>query len=229
MIYFSFIGITLNISAEVDKQILKKYLPSNPIIFEAGAYDGGDTLQMSQFWPEATIYAFEPVENLFSILKNTVKNCSNVCCQMLALSTKTGTAKFYLSNVPGALSGSSSLLEPKEHLNFHPMVGFSDGMEVATVNLDDFAQKNTIDHVDFMWLDMQGAELDMLKASPKIFKTIRAIFMEVAYIELYKGCHLYPEVCQWFESQGFKMVYQETTCAAEGNALFVNMRYFSDL
>jgi len=47
---------------------IAKYLPVNPVIIEAGAYIGNDTLEMSKVWPKGRIYAFEPVPMLYEKL-----------------------------------------------------------------------------------------------------------------------------------------------------------------
>lgn len=69
-ILFSFYSIS-----PLNKVILKQVLPDNAIIIEAGAFDGGDTQEIAELLPNAHIYAFEPLPNLFSILKKkTQKN-----------------------------------------------------------------------------------------------------------------------------------------------------------
>jgi len=41
--------------------IVAPYLPANPVIIEAGAFNGSDTIKLAKKWPQATIHAFEPV------------------------------------------------------------------------------------------------------------------------------------------------------------------------
>ncbi len=212
-------------SPAIDKIILQEHLPNNPIIIEAGGYDGGDTQEMAALWPAARIYSFEPLPDLFTILQEKTRNYPNVTCIPLALSIKTGTAQFFVSSVPGALSGSSSLLEPNEHLDYYPSVHFENKIEVKTINLDEWCCQNNLDHIDFMWLDMQGAEIAMLKAAPKMVKTVSAIYIEISFAELYKGSCLFDETCQWFESHGFELKYLEIASSQiEGNALFARKR-----
>lgn len=220
-IIFLYTIFCINLSAPLNKVILEQLLPPTAIILEAGAYDGCDTQEIAQLFPHSSIYAFEPVPHLFKLLQTYTYASPNVHCIKKALSTTTGSAKFFVSNVPGALSGSSSLLEPEEHLTYHPLVTFDTCIQVETINLDEWAYQNTIDHIDFMWLDMQGAELDVLKAAPNIVKKTKMIYLEVAYIHLYKNSHLFDEVRSWFESQGFILIFSEATSAAEGNALFM--------
>lgn len=206
---------------------LPRFLPENPVILEAGAFDGEDALRMSQLWPKGTIHTFEPVPLLFLKTKARTFNCKNVRCYQMALSATTGRAQFFVSsNAQNEISGSSSLLEPKDHLKFYQDIKFNNTIEVQTMNLDEWAIANNVDHIDFMWLDMQGAEFAMLKSAPNILKTVKLIFMEIAFKETYKDIPLYPEVRAWLEAQGFAVAFEETCGAAkaEGNALFIRTR-----
>ncbi|MCL4360891.1 FkbM family methyltransferase [Candidatus Dependentiae bacterium] len=204
--------------------IAKKFLPNNPLVLEAGAYDGEDSINLSHNWPHGFIYSFEPVPQLFNKLLNNTNNIKNIKTYELALGDFIGLAKFYVSEFndkPGIPGQSSSLLAPKEHLIHAPQVLFKNEIEVQVTTLDDWAKKNNIDHIDFMWLDMQGYELNMLKASTEILKTVKVILTEVEFVEAYKGQYLFKDVKEFLENQGFKMIAINNACSWFGDALFV--------
>ena len=204
-----------------NKKYIEQFLPRNPVILEAGAHIGVDTVEMAKMWPTSTIHAFEPVPKLYNQLIASTYQLPNVRCYELALSNISGRATFYVSG--GAGDASSSLLKPKEHLLYHPQISFDEVIEVKTLTLDEWALQNGVDHIDFMWLDMQGTEFNMLKAAPQILKTTKVIFIKIAFTETYKNIALYSEVRPWLESQGFMLIYEEVCGAAkaEGNALFI--------
>ena len=184
---------------------VKTYLPENPIIVEAGAWDGRDSVLMAQFWPQGHIYAFDPVPSHFQSIKKHSAQFRNIYPCGKALSDVNGVATFYLSvheNNPDEISGSSSLLQPKEHLAEDPSVSFPYAMEVETITLDSWAQEMGIDHVDFLWLDMQGFELNMIKAS-ELARNARAIWLEVEFIEAYTGQYLFKDIMSWMEAHDF--------------------------
>jgi 2-O-methyltransferase len=203
---------------EIPKQYIKNFLPDNPIIIEAGAHDGTDTVALSKLFPKGQIYAFEPINEIFIELNKKTKNLKNVTCYPLALSNMSGIADIYVSS--GQSTASSSLLLPKEHLTEHPNVEFSTVVKVPTITLDTWAEETKVTAVDFLWLDMQGFELAALKASPRILSTVRAVYTEVSLKEVYEGCPLYPEVRQWFEEQKFRVIREELAWADMGNVLF---------
>ena len=202
------------------KSYIKKFLPRNPLIVEGGAHIGKDTLEMAEIWPEGRIFAFEPVPSLHTQLVAKTSTASNIVCYPMALSDFTGSATMYVSS--GDSDGSSSLLMPKEHIYEHPNVRFLEKLQVQTITLDDWADKEAIDYVDFLWLDIQGHELAVLKASPRMLSSARAIHTEVSLKETYEGVPLYPEFRRWLETKGFKVAREVLPWRDMGNVLFVN-------
>jgi FkbM family methyltransferase len=221
-------------NAEDVLSFVKPYLPNNPIIVEAGGRDGIDTIKMARFWPRSIVYTFEPVPELYEIISSKIKRFSRIKAYPLALAEKNGTSRFYLSEYwrsLGTVSGSSSLLQPKEHLIYDHSVIFPRSMKVETRKLDDWASENEISKIDFLWLDMQGYELNMLKAS-ELGKKAKAIYIEVSFVEAYQGQYLYEDVKRWMHDHGFSLAavdFDEDSIASElmktnryfGNAIFI--------
>ena len=208
-------------------QYLTPYLPDNPIIVEAGAFDGSDTQKMSAHWPKGTIHAFEPVPEIFAILKDRTQHIPHIIRHNIALSDHNGSATFYVSEKPsrpGEPFQAGTLLKPKERLKHSPIT-YPSTITVPTITLDTWAQQQHIDHIDFMWLDLQGLALPVLKGGTNILKTVRALFVEVEFIEAYEGQAQYDEIRAWLETQGFIPVAQDfvdTSSWIYGNVLFVS-------
>lgn len=207
--------------------LAQKYLPNNPVIIEAGAYDGNDSIYMSRYWPLAKIYAFEPVPELYAKLVNKVKNILNIFPFQYALGDQDKKAEFYVSAFnfnPTEPSASSSLLEPKEHLQYADYVIFKQKIDVEMLTLDSWATLNKVDHIDMLWLDMQGYELNMLKTCPHILSTVKVIYTEVEFVEAYKNQYLYQDVVNYLQELGFKILAQDFTTGDAsrwyGNVLF---------
>lgn len=207
-------------------QYLTQHLPNNPIIVEAGAFDGSDTLKMSSHWPQGTIHAFEPVPEIFSILEEKTNQRTNIVRHQIALSDHNGSATLYVSEKPsrpGEPFQAGTLLKPKERLKHSPIT-YPSTITVPTTTLDTWAKQHAIDHIDFMWLDLQGLALPVLKGGANILKTVRALFVEVEFVEAYEGQAQYADIRSWLETQGFTAVAQDfldTTSWIYGNVLFV--------
>lgn len=201
-----------------------KYLPKNPVIIECGGFNGLDTLSMAMLWPKGKIYTFEAVPYLFSELQKNTKNFSNIYAYNLGLGDFCGKSLFHLSkNRDGSIAGCSSLLAPKEHLRLNNGVSFDDIIEVDVVTLDAWAKANKVKHIDYLWLDMQGYELNMLKVS-EIAKSAKVIYLEVCFLDLYANQYLYEDVEKWMNENGFELVavdFDKKINRDFGNALFI--------
>ena len=202
-----------------EMKFIGKFLPKNPVILEAGAHVGGDTIKMALAWKGSEIHAFEPIPAIYKKLSSRTSFFKNIKTYPVALGAATGQTKIFVSK--GDSDASSSLLAPKEHLNTDPGVFFDEGITINTITIDEWASANSISHIDFMWLDMQGYELTALMSGTNTLKKVKAIYTEIFLSELYEGAPLFNEVRAWLETQGFLLERQEMISWASGNALFV--------
>lgn len=196
---------------------MARFLPPHPVIVDAGAHIGTDTIEMAKRWPAARVHSFEPIPSVFERLKTDTSRFPNVTCYQMALSDHSGESTMFVSG--GTSDGSSSLLPPKEHLNTHPEVTFEEQIKVKVLTLDDWAKEYGIERVDALWLDLQGAEHQVMMASPRIMSSVKAIHLEVSLNEQYSGGSLYPIVKAWLEEQGFEIMTEALAWEDGGNVL----------
>jgi 2-O-methyltransferase len=207
-------------------ETIKQFLPDNPVIVEAGAFDGYDTKKMALQWPQGIIHAFEPVSEIYERLLKNTSMLPNVQQHPAALSDHTGTAQFYVSEKPtkpGIASQAGSLHKPKERLSRSPII-FPRMTTVQTITLDQWADENGVSAIDLLWLDTQGHELAILQAAPKMSHNIKVVLAEVSFIESYEGQPLYKDVVAWMAEHGFEEVgrdFADTTQSFFGNVLFL--------
>lgn len=204
----------------ISKAKLKKYLPADPVIIDCGAHIGSDSVELARIFPKASIHCFEPVPDIFTKLEHNTKPYKNIIRYKLALGTENIQTEMFVSS--GNSDASSSLLQPTGHLETHPDVYFKNKILVEMITLDEWARKNNIKKIDFLWLDMQGFELPMLQVSEKALSTISCIHTEVSLKETYKNAVLYDGYKKWLESRGFRAVIEALPAGADmGNVLFV--------
>ncbi len=206
-------------AAGISKQLLRDLIGPSAVLVEAGAHNGSDTAELARLFPDGHVHAFEPVVPLRSELSRRTAEFTNVSIYPYALWSSSGTRSIFVS--AGSSDGSSSLLEPKEHLEVHPGVVFETATEVATINLDDWSERYGIARVDLLWLDLQGAELEVLTSSPRVVGMAQVIYSEVNFRELYQGAGLYPQLRATLAAQGFQVKAEDRRWTDAGNALFV--------
>lgn len=154
----------------------------NPIIFEVGANHGTDTVRLAGI-KGATVHAFEPEPRC-----DLSEMPRNVKVNKVAVSNTKGIAVFNLSDSEGHVwTYSSSLLKPKNHLTAHDYVKFNKTVNVPTIRLDDYCKENKIDYIDFLYMDVQGAEHLVFEGAKEILKKTKYIYTEYSDFEMYTG------------------------------------------
>jgi len=204
-------------------QIVRYFIPDNPHILEAGGHYGDDTIKMMNYWPNATIYSFEPNPSAYAQLKASTKSYNSVFTYPFALYNYDGMVQFRIRL--DANEGGSSILPPSQDYSetghTHDWWYVEKEIEVPCMTLDSWAKQESIQTVDFMWLDMEGVELQALKAGSDLLKNVKAIHSEVNFQEFRTGMTQYEALSKFLEEQGFEEVFFEGSRTFQGNAIFV--------
>ncbi|MGF1533305.1 MAG: FkbM family methyltransferase [Bernardetiaceae bacterium] len=219
-----------------DTLLLEFFSASEPlIIFDIGACEGESSVFYQQLFKEAHLFAFEPVPDNFSLAQRRTSSFPNIQLFDLALSKENGTATFHLSSGrPDHATAddpvdygnkSSSLLPPDRHTETHQWLKFETTLTVQTQRLDDFCQQHNISSIDFIHIDVQGAELMVFEGAPSMMRAVKCIWMEVEEIELYKNQPLRPEVERFMQKLGF-LKYYDTVGSISGDQFYVQRRFF---
>lgn len=161
------------------EQLLKD--TQQPVIFELGANNGMEIRWFLKTF-NAKVYAFEPdPDNTRRIVSKKYVGVTLVPC---AVGAKTGKIGFYKADN----LASGSIHRPKDHLKQFSSVKFeSEPIEVCMVSLDDYCRDHKIDHIDLIWMDVQGAEKDVFMGGTQTTQKTRYIYTEFFDNELYEG------------------------------------------
>ena len=141
--------------------INKKVRPGMTIL-DIGAHIGlMSTVFGKKVGPSGKVFAFEPTPTTVSTLKHTIaiNDLANVSVEPFALSDQIGKLTFYISD--NAVDNSNSLV------NNHRVDRAEKGIEVDVYTVDNFVKDRNISKVDFMKIDVEGAELRVLKGAQK--------------------------------------------------------------
>jgi FkbM family methyltransferase len=200
----------------------------DPTILEVGCNCGSVTLWLLEMFKSPRLYCFEPDPRAMARFKASVGERSNVTLFEMALSDREGTVTFFQSSGRGAdkwlakampqgwdLSG--SIKQPRRHLDVHPGITFDHTLAVPTSTLDVVCEGHGIGPVDFLWLDVQGAELDVFRGGPKTLATTRYVYSEYNDRELYEGQPRLRDLIRYLSD--FELIVRYP-----GDALFRNTR-----
>ena len=204
--------------ANIENWVLEN-IRKDPVIIEAGVYDGSDTAWFAEKFPDGEIYGFEPLDIPFNMARNRLSGYDNVTLCKYALGPKTGDGVMHECDWR---SGSSSLRKPTGTLTVHPTVKWIGETKVDVINLDEFCRDNNINSVDIMWLDMQGSENEVIQSSPNIVSNTKYIYSEVSLMEMYEGVPLIDEYKSNMNQLGFEVVWEDLPWQDMGDVLFRN-------
>ncbi len=179
-------------------------------IVEVGAADGTDTVRYARRFPDAIIHAFEPMNANCTTIVAAVRAArieKRVRLHKVALTDRESTADFWLSGgtTPSGEKNwaySNSLLPPKDHLQIFPWCTFAK-VEIETARLDQILPADPV--IDFMHIDVQGAELLVLEGAGNLLKATKSIWLEVSHREMYEGQPLANEVDPFLRKAGFEL------------------------
>lgn len=141
-------------------------------VFDVGANAGYYTLMASRMvGQQGRVIAFEPSprerQRLLAHLR--LNRCPNVRVESTALSSSEGSTSFFV--VSGRETGCNSIRPPD-------VAESVEQITVPTITLDRFLETSGIAAVDFMKLDVEGAELDVLRGgAAALQKRIRPVLL----------------------------------------------------
>lgn len=157
-----FLGMLANGYELPEYQIPDGFHPRT--ILDLGANIGFASLQLAKHFPDAEIFAFEPLPENFELLQHNVSHVGHITPIPYGLGARTETKKYYHSvqrtNNTGGFYNDGSL----SWTQHGPHAGF-DALEVLSVS--EAFERYGITRADVIKIDTEGAEYDILKSMPK--------------------------------------------------------------
>ena len=194
---------------------LKKYKNKISGVIQVGAHIGQEVDKFLKLG-DINIYLFEPQKESLIELKKYEKY-SNVSIFAYGLGNKNENVEFYISD--NKVGVASSVLKPKLHLDYFPEYEFK---KKEVIELKKFSKLKEID-ANFLMLDVQGYELEVLKGFEDKIDKIDYIFTEVSLEEIYEGNTLVNDLDAFLSSKNFQRVKTSITSNIPmGDALYIN-------
>lgn len=122
---------------------------------------------------------------------------------------------YYDFNISSNDAASSSIFNfGEEHKNYNnKKFDMIDKINIKSITLENFFFKHQINYKDYnFWIiDVQGAELMVLKGAKNTIKNCDFIYLEISKKEFYKNGVLFQELNNWLVNSGFKKVWEPTS------------------
>ncbi len=180
-------------------------LPNNALIFDVGANVGIMSLHFAKKAPLGKVYAFEPthyaIQKLnknFSLNKDIAKNIQIIQTFVSSEEKKQSDIKAF----------SSWKIDKEVGENQHPVHGgkamSTEG--VSTITIDEFVNDKGLDRLDFIKIDTDGHEFDVLMGARKTIVRFKPqiIFELGQYVMTERGIN-FNDYDIFFEEMGYKL------------------------
>ena len=177
-------------------ELIKKLGKLNPkVIIDAGANKGMYAKYLAEHCPTAQIYAFEPVGSTFEILKEGLDEYSHVHCIQQGLFSESCKKEINIFN-----SDTHASLVEIQGLNQN----FDNKQEIQLVKGEDFIASQGIEEIDFIKMDIEGAEYEAMLGFEEMIKAqkIRMIQFEYGYINITTKV-LLMDFYRFFKQKGY--------------------------
>jgi len=161
------------------------------IIIDIGSHIGLFTLYASQFCKQGKIICYEPIKENYQLLLSNIElnHLSNVECYNKAVSKSNSPIRIYINS------------DESGHSMFDPQENFID---VDSISLQQIIDDHHIDSIDFLKLDCEGAEYEIIENLPKSrFSQIKKMIIEYHLAD--KKPFLLKNLLNTLESNSFKI------------------------
>lgn len=145
-----------------------------------------------------------------------------------AIAESQASRTIFITKYPGC----SSLYPPNKDLLSQYLV--SDFFEVVktetieTISLDEFTKQFDVVQPDFLKIDTQGAEYEILKGGQSTLNKVIGVFLETQLRELYIGAALFPDIHSLLTNLGFRLIFCEYNPDLGGEVVEFDVAYVRD-
>jgi FkbM family methyltransferase len=184
-------------------RVFQSIVGPNMVFFDVGAQVGQYTLLAAA--AGAVVHSFEPDPATYRLLEHNVRTnrLTNVHLNSCALAEVSGDAIFYPSTPENIGKGSL-----RTQSNFSGAA-----FPVACLTLDDYVQRHGIDHIDLIKMDVEGAELHVLRGASKTLSASRKPRLLIEFLD--STLDLFGDSCaklaEHLQGAGYKLFRIEPT------------------
>jgi FkbM family methyltransferase len=188
-----------------EDEIIERFSPrEGDIVIDIGAYMGQYTIISSRrVGANGKVVAIEAHQGNFEMLNRNIKlnKLTNVIALNYAVYSKQTKLKLYLSDEALGYAGIHSIILERVREIAKKFV------EVDANTVDKVLHQNGINAVNWMKIDVEGAELEVLKGAHNILSNSKDISI---LIEIHSMSCLYKPIMELLNSYNFKMEFEKS-------------------
>lgn len=169
-------------------------------ILDIGANTGEYTKEMRQRFPNAKIYAFEPLKDCFEKMKQKMAGDKNFKDWNMGLGDTNAELEIERSFFhPSSSFRKMSFL----HKKLYPKSAQTTPERVFIRRLDDIILDSELEKPILIKIDVQGFEDKVILGGKKIIKKAAVIIIETSFVTLYEGQPLFDDIYKMLTELNF--------------------------
>lgn len=176
------------------------YARQAKVIFDVGANVGLYSLAAAASQHDAVIHAFEPTPELVERLQTNIalNGFDHIVVNCMAVGQRSGQIYLHYS---GGRDGSN---EGMNYVSDAPSAAGND--VVPMVSLDDYCQRNQIDGIDLLKMDIEGNEFNALCGAEALLQrgALRCIFMELNSWAVERSGYSVSDIVEFIGDHGYR-------------------------
>jgi len=196
------------------------FTPKNIVEIGANFAQDAEYLRQSFNLSDENIYVFEPHPQIFKEL-NKLYNFNSY---ELAVSNVAGRANFNAIDIENNEYSNSGISSLRNGLTTNKK-NFID-VDVEMITMDDFIKKNTINEIDFLKIDVEGMNYEVLEGFGDELKRVKVIQTEGEYKEYWEGQELYKDMEEYLSKRNFVLVdFKLSADGVQSDSLWIQQKY----
>ena len=167
------------------------------VVLDIGGHIGGFAIRAARMAHRGQVYSYEASSKNYALMKKNsqLNNLKNLHIHNQAVSHHSGELKFFIPSDNGALG---SLMQESDS----PME------TVQTITLTDIINDNSIQQIDYLKMDVEGAEYDiLLKCPSETLSKVQRIVLE--YHEFEGDQRNHRDLVKLLQSNGFHVEVED--------------------
>ena len=205
-----------------EKKFFKLFFKSKALTyFDIGTNYGTNFDSLKKHIKIQSAYLIEPSKYCYDFLSKKYSNNKNIFISNLAFSNKNGERLFNEFNV----KSQSSFYNLKEKANEkNSLYRVTKNYNIETITLDTFCKNNNIDYIDYLKIDAQDEDLNILKGAENLLsnRQIRLIKAEITVNSHYDSNVSGQEIIIYLSKFNYKLINISETKYDNGSLLFFN-------
>jgi FkbM family methyltransferase len=186
------------------------------VIFDVGANVGQSALNYLRQFPQAKIYSFEPVAATYQELVASTRQFPRISTHNLGMAREPGKTTINVN--PSSCISSIKLCRPEDHPE-----------TIELESIANFAEKNNLDTIDFLKVDTEGYDLEVLAGAIPLLQRHKIHFVLSECEPLVRTNYFvsFPSLAEFLGGFGYRLfgVYEQQSdpkgILSYWNALFI--------